>query len=141
MDQIQLILREEYDKDLVHAVERGLHAFNVSTSGIDDGRFVGVFARDGAGEVVGGIYGWSYWSALEIKDFWLREGARRQGLGTQLIEAIEARARERGCTMAYLDTFNFQAPKFYAKRGYEVFGTLDGFAGGITRYYLKKALG
>jgi hypothetical protein len=40
----------------------------------------------------------------------------------------------------FLDTFSFQAPGFYLKHGYEVFGELPGFPAGHTRFYLKKAL-
>ena len=31
----------------------------------------------------------------------------------------QAEAVRRGCTLAYLDTFNFQAPVFYERLGYE----------------------
>jgi hypothetical protein len=39
-----------------------------------------------------------------------------------------------------LDTFEFQALPFYERRGYRVFGTLDGFPPGYRRFYLQKSL-
>ena len=53
---------------------------------------------------------------------------------------VEAEARQSGATEAYLDTFSFQAPEFYKKNGYQVFGVLENFPPGHQRYYLTKAL-
>ena len=50
----------------------------------------------------------------------------------------EAEAVRRGCKQAYLDTFDFQALDFYKNLGYQVFGTLDDFPEGHTRYFLQK---
>ncbi|HEY3138703.1 MAG TPA: GNAT family N-acetyltransferase, partial [Blastocatellia bacterium] len=36
------------------------------------------------------------------------------------------------------DTYDFQALGFYQKRGYEVFGLLEGFPTGYRRYFLQK---
>ena len=38
------------------------------------------------------------------------------------------------------DSFSFQAPGFYQKAGYEIFGALEGIGGKFTRYYLRKKL-
>ncbi len=40
----------------------------------------------------------------------------------------------------WLDTFAFQAPGFYEKLGYEIFGTLDQFPRGSCRHFLYKRL-
>jgi hypothetical protein len=52
----------------------------------------------------------------------------------------EAEARQRGAQHAYLDTFSFQAPGFYKKHGYQVFGELQDFPPGHQRYFLTKQL-
>jgi hypothetical protein len=49
-------------------------------------------------------------------------------------------ARWRGARNAYLDTFSFQAPDFYQRHGYRVFGELVDFPPGHTRYYMTKQL-
>ena len=46
---------------------------------------------------------------------------------------------ERGCHSAWVDTFSFQAPGFYRKLGYEVFGELD-YPPGHKRFFLRKRL-
>jgi ribosomal protein S18 acetylase RimI-like enzyme len=48
---------------------------------------------------------------------------RRRGVGRELMAQAEARAVERGCHAAWLDTFSFQARSFYEKLGYGEFGT------------------
>jgi hypothetical protein len=51
----------------------------------------------------------------------------------------EGRAVERGCHSAWVDTFSFQAPGFYRKLGYEVFGELD-YPPEHKRFFLRKRL-
>ena len=50
-----------------------------------------------------------------------------------------ARAFERGCHSAWVETFSFQAPGFYRKLGYEPFGELD-YPPGHKRIFLHKRL-
>jgi hypothetical protein len=54
--------------------------------------------------------------------------------------SAEARALERGCHSAWVDTFSFQAPGFYPKLGYQAFGELD-YPPGHKRIFLQKRLG
>ncbi len=92
------------------------------------------------GAVLGGIIGETHWDWLFINLMWLPDGLRGQGFGHQLLTAAEDEGRRRGAAHAYLDTFSFQAPEFYQKHGYQVFGTLDEFPAGHKRYYLVKQL-
>ena len=54
-----------------------------------------------------------------------------------MIKAEEV-ARNRGCRMSYVDTFDFQAKGFYEKLGYNVYGSMEGYLGKYTRFYLQK---
>jgi predicted N-acetyltransferase YhbS len=65
---------------------------------------------------------------------------RGMGCGSQLLALAEEKACEQGAKNAYLDTFSFQAPAFYEKHGYEVFGELPDFPPGHQRFFLKKEL-
>ena len=60
------------------------------------------------------------------------------GLGSKLLSHVENEAKKLGSTLAYLDTFVFQAKDFYLKPGYEVFGVLDDCPKGHKRYYRKR---
>ena len=54
------------------------------------------------------------------------------------MRAAEQEARDRGCSHAHCDTYDFQALPFYQKLGYQVFGQLEDYPAGHTRYFLQK---
>lgn len=119
----------------------GLTQYNLSKTGIGDTTPLTFFVRDAKGSIVGGVHGnyagsgWLYISML-----WLDESVRGSGYGSRLMEHIEREAIKRGCTDAYLDTFSFQAPEFYKKLGYAIFGELKDFPPGHSRIFLTKRL-
>lgn len=96
--------------------------------------------RDENGEIGTGLSGTTFYSCLAVDLLWVREDLRGQGFGYQLLHSAENEAILRGCTQIQLDTFDFQAPEFYKKDGYEIFGVLDGFVGNHKRYYFRKKL-
>ena len=77
-------------------------------------------------ELVGGVLACSIlWNILSIESVWVAENYRGQGIAARLLKrSREEEAKAAGCYMAQLDTFDFQAPGFYEKQGYEIFGTL-----------------
>lgn len=81
-----------------------------------------------------------YWNILYIQVLWVDEKYRGQKLGTKLLNRVEQEAKDLGVKLVHLDTFDFQAPEFYLKHGYEIFGTLDDCPKGHKRYYMKKRL-
>lgn len=96
---------------------------------------------DESGIVIAGcIAEVNQWNALHIDALWVSEEYQKRGLGSSLLEQVEAVAAENGCTLAHLSTFDFQAKDFYIKHGYEVFGTLENSPEGHCRYYLKKVI-
>jgi GNAT superfamily N-acetyltransferase len=121
-------------------VVQGLRAYNIAQT--QDARYtlLRLFLRDATGKVVGGLLGEISWGWLHISTLWLAEDLRRGGYGTQLMAAAEAEAVGRGCHSAFLDTFSFQARPFYERLGYEVFGHLDAYPPGHSRYFLRKRL-
>ena len=93
----------------------------------------------GAGGV-GGVIGATFWNWLHIDLMWVREDLRGQGYGQRLLQMAEDEGRKRGAEKSFLDTFSFQAPDFYKKFGYQVFGKLADFPTGHTRFFLSKVL-
>ena len=87
---------------------------------------------------VGGLVGRTTASWLYVELFWLPETLRGTGLGTRLMMAAEAEAVRRGCIGAHLDTYDYQAPGFCRKLGYEVFGSIDDHPPGHTRFWMRK---
>ena len=121
-------------------IKRGLMEFNVEHAGPDSYQELALAARDASGQLVGGLYGNTAWRWLFVDLLWVDTPFRRQGLGRRLLRAAEAAARARGCTRAYLDTFDFQARPFYEREGYVVYGTQDDYPPGHRKFYLAKAL-
>ena len=118
----------------------GLTAFNKEKAGDDHGENLCFIVINSDGKVVGGVIGATYWDWLNINLMWIEEDLRTLGFGKQLMGLAEEKARLRGAKHAYLDTFSFQAPNFYKKLGYEVFGELEDFPQGHQRYFMKKEL-
>ncbi len=121
-------------------LEDQINAYNIAVTGIDDWQALAIFARDQAGTILAGIDGGTWAGYLEIQHLWVSEALRGQGLGAQLLAAAEMEAMRRGCTQVLLDTHDFQAPEFYRKQGYELFGSFGGIGGRHTRYYFRKQL-
>lgn len=91
------------------------------------------------GEIIAGINSKMYcWSCLYIDSLWVNDNYRKQGYGSKLLYEIERGAKEHGCYLIHLDTFDFQAKDFYIKHGYKVFGILGDCPKGHKRYYMKK---
>ena len=92
------------------------------------------------GNISGGLLGKLYRGCLFIDILWVSEDIRGLGYGAKLLQQAEWVAKNQGCNFVHLDTFSFQAPNFYEKQGYEIFGVLDSYSSGIKRYFLKKDL-
>ncbi len=93
------------------------------------------------GNIIAGCVARMYcWNVAYVDTLWVDETYRGKGLGANLLEEAEITAKEKGCYLIHLDTFDFQAKEFYEKQGYEVFGVLDNCPTEHCRYYLKKNL-
>jgi len=122
------------------AIGDGLRAYNTEQAGDDSYQHVCFMLKDAEGTILGGLLGATYWGWLFVNLMWVSKELRGQGYGRELLNLAEDLARERGATHAYLDTFTFQAPVFYQKCGYEVFGELKDFPPGHDRFFMTKTL-
>lgn len=96
--------------------------------------------KDKEGKIIGGLIANLFmWSFINIDVLWVEDSLRKSGYGTKLLLELEKIAKEKNANMIQVDTFSFQAPEFYKRNGYEVFGILENCpAEGYNRYYLKK---
>lgn len=131
---------EQPDDNAWQVIGGGIHKFNIQQAGGDGGKPVCFLLYGPEQEVAGGVIGETHWDWLYIKLMFIREDLRGEGYGHQLLDLAENEARKRGSKNVYLDTFSFQAPEFYKKYGYTVFGTLPDFPPGYQRYYMTKKL-
>ncbi|KPI04213.1 GCN5-related N-acetyltransferase [Actinobacteria bacterium OK074] len=101
-----------------------------------------VWVLSADGELAGGLVGHTWATWLHVTYLWVDAPHRGAGLGTRLLAEAERIARtERGCTAARLETWDFQAPDFYRRFGYEVVCVIADYPPGVTEYTLAKRWG
>jgi GNAT superfamily N-acetyltransferase len=139
-EEYRIVYVEKPEESAWGIIGHGIHDYNEAQAG--DVRFQRLcfVVETPDGTVVGGILCAMYWDWLYVDLLWVQDDYRGRGHGHRLLEAAEAEARRRGATNAYLDTFSFQAPAFYARHGYRVFGELRDFPPGHQRYFFTKQL-
>lgn len=80
------------------------------------------------------------WHWLTIDSMHVDPGVRGTGLGSALLASLEDQARALGCRWAKLNTWEFQAPQFYAACGYEVYGREVDYPPGHVNHLMRKDL-
>ncbi|MGY2064871.1 GNAT family N-acetyltransferase [Blastococcus sp. SYSU DS0619] len=130
----------EGDADLDARLSRELEAHNSAASGVADQFELTVQAIDVDGELVGGLSGWTWGTCAGVAMLWIREDARRDGLGSRLLRTAEEAAAQRGCRQMVLSSFTFQAPGFYLRQGYVETGRTEGLpvAGQADVHFVKQ---
>lgn len=117
-----------------------LREYNGAAANTRDGCQLALFLHDEQGDMMAGICGRFWGECLEIDTLWVEATWRRQGIGKRLMQTMETEAVSRGCHQITLTTFSFQAPEFYQKLGYHVFGVFGGFGNGHQKFYLQKRI-
>lgn len=140
MAAFELVITSQPTPDQVQYLEDRLYEFNSSVTGITDGQWLSIFVEDDHGRIIAGLCGNTWGGCLEIRQFWVEETRRKQGLGTRLFAAAETEARRRGCRQILLMTFTFQAPAFYARHGFELITTVEDHPLGHANLLLRKRL-
>jgi ribosomal protein S18 acetylase RimI-like enzyme len=137
---LRIVFEQEPPPSGRQVVERGVDLHNVAVTHEPDYYPLAFLLKDAAGEVLGGALGdvWGGW--LHIGYLWVARHLRGRGWASRLVREAERYAIARGAHHAYLETFSFQARPLYEKLGYEVFGRLDDFPPGHTKYFLRKTL-
>lgn len=120
------------------AIFRGLDASSQSVIGPATMRLLVIPLHDDYGAVAGGLWGHTQFRWLHVEMLLVPESLRNRGVGSALMAAAERTARDRGCLGVHVDTFSFQAARFYEKLGFSIFGVLDNFPPGHQRLYFQK---
>lgn len=121
-------------------IGRGINDYNNRQAGDQNTQIVCFVLQGPDQEIAGGVIAQIYWDWLYVDLMWMKEGLRRRGYGHRLLTQVEDEARRRGAKHAFLDTFSFQAPGFYEKHGYHIFGEINNFPNGHQRYFFTKEL-
>jgi GNAT superfamily N-acetyltransferase len=120
---------------------RGLVRFNRQQAGPFRYKRTVLSVRDSRKRLLGGLILQSYWRESYVELLWVAARARGAGLGSKLIQEAERQARRRGSRLIHLNTYSFQAPRFYEEQGYRRFGSIAGSPKGASRHFYVKHLG
>ncbi|MDN3563127.1 GNAT family N-acetyltransferase [Paeniroseomonas aquatica] len=136
-----LTLTDTPDPSVRQAIVRPLIRFNEAQSGrCEEFRPLAILITDvHTGEIVGGLWGGTNFTQLHIDLLFVPEDLRGSGIGSRIMHDAEAEALRRECRGVWLDTYSFQARGFYERLGYSVFGMIEDYLPGHTRFFLKKS--
>lgn len=139
--QLQITVTDSPSQEALDLIADGLDDFNQRATGWGDRRTLAVLVTDPVtGRVVGGLSGRTSLGLLFVDLFYLPPAQRGSGLGARILAAAEDEARKRGCRSGVLYTISFQAPDFYVKQGWTVFGEVPCHPPGTSRVFLSKDL-
>jgi GNAT superfamily N-acetyltransferase len=136
----KLVVEVEPSPEDIRRLEDSIYAFNVQSTGISDGKLFGLFLRDADGVAIGGAHGWTWAKTCYVRILFVPAHMRNQGHGTRLMRAVEAEARDRGCEQIVLETFDFQAPKFYLRLGFEIISRVPNYPPGHHSMTMVRSL-
>ena len=77
----------EAERATVRRLIDEINEFNVEATGIGDFRELLTVETDSHGELVAGVYGWSWGGTCWIDALWVREDMRGRRVGSRLLQA------------------------------------------------------
>ena len=116
-----------------------IYEYNAAATGYHDAESFSAVRENGSGAIEAGISGYTWGGCCYVSHLWVSESARGNGLGSELLAAVERHAREKRCRLILVSSHSFQAPQFYADRGYERVARIDDHpVGHSSSYYTKR---
>lgn len=135
-----ITLERTPDPDDVLIVRNGLADFNRRKCGLAASEELVLLLKNEQQKTMGGLIGFTYGEWFRVQTLWVEEGLKGAGYGSWLLLEAEIEAVKRGCRIADVQTFGFQAPEFYRKNGYEMFAELENAVGAQSIYFFRKKL-
>lgn len=77
---------------------------------------------------------------ITVDYLFVDDAYRKNGYGSKLLTYLETQAIGLGVKRIILNTFGFQAPVFYEKQGYQLFGKIEPCFSDYGQYFFKKEL-
>jgi GNAT superfamily N-acetyltransferase len=116
-----------------------IYEYNAAATGYHDVEYFAAVQEDESGAIKAGICGYTWGGCCYVSYLWVAASSRGKGLGSGLLGAVERHAREKRCRLILLWSHSFQAPEFYARKGYEPMAHIsDHPVGHSSRFYTKR---
>lgn len=125
-------------------IERRIDAYNESVvppvDGAEEEEIV-LKITDGDGAIIAGCSAFvDRQNCMDLSMLWVDEAYRNRGLGSRLFSEILRAGTARGCRIATVGLYDFQASAFCEKRGMTVFDAAEDCPKGHAHYYLAIRL-
>ncbi|WP_080980078.1 GNAT family N-acetyltransferase [Streptococcus pseudopneumoniae] len=117
-----------------------IRSYNRSKREAAESEPLNLYIEDEHGQLQAGLVAETFGNWLEIEYLFVKEELRGQGIGSQLLQQVESEAKKRNCRYVFVNTYQFQAPAFYQKHGYQEVFTLKDYPCTGQRHYYQKDL-
>ena len=117
-----------------------IRSYNRSIRETAESEPLNLYIEDEQGQLLAGLVAETFGNWLEIEYLFVKEDLRGQGIGSQLLQQAESEAKKRNCRYVFVNTYQFQAPAFYQKHGYQEVFTLKDYPYTGQRHYYQKDL-
>lgn len=101
--------------------------------------FSSVIKKEGV-VIAGGIAYASMYHIGYLDTLWVKASERGKGYGKQILTDLEQQLKAFGCENCQTATFDFQAPDFYQRMGYDEIGRIAHTQNQLTEIFLAKKL-
>jgi GNAT superfamily N-acetyltransferase len=139
MPQPTITTEASPDAGDIAIIARGMRDYALAQIAGDETPPFAAFAREGR-VIVGGAVGRIILNRLFVELLWVEEPRRDEGLGTALLAALEAYARERGSADALLETLSTAAARLYTSAGYTLRAEVPDYIPGFAKRIFVKSL-
>ena len=131
---------EDTESQKAQKIGELVRSYNRSKREAAESEPLNLYVEDDSGELLAGLVAETFGNWLEIEYLFVKEDLRGQGIGSQLLQQAESEAKKRNCRYVFVNTYQFQAPAFYQKHGYQEVFTLKNYPCTGQRHYYQKDL-
>ena len=131
---------EDTESQKAQKIGELVRSYNRSKREAAESEPLNLYVEDDSGELLAGLVAETFGNWLEIEYLFVKEELRGQGIGSQLLQQGESEAKKRNCRYVFVNTYQFQAPAFYQKHGYQEVFTLKDYPCTGQRHYYQKDL-
>lgn len=140
LKDLEIIYEPEPAAEKIDILVQGLAQYAAEKKGMPPIERFGFFAVDKNKMVQAGCYGVIYYGCLYTDLLWVAPHLRGKGYGKRLLKAAEDLGKRKGCSMATINTMDWEALDLYKKLGYTLELTRLGYINDSTLYFLRKPL-
>lgn len=118
--------------------DKHFHEYSISKINMDSKYEEFVFASYNDDKLIGAIKCSIMYNVLNIELLIIDSIFRNLGIGSKLYNMVIDYAKKKDCTIATVETFNFQAPEYWKSKGFKIDFVREGYNGNSLYYFSKK---